>query len=33
MDSFFVARPFNTEIIAAGVSITHVDIGYIAIQK
>jgi hypothetical protein len=33
IDVFFVARPFNTKIITAGVGIAHVDIGYIAIQK
>src|SRR5882762_7608253 len=33
IDIFFVARPFITEIITTGVSITHMDIGYIAIQK
>jgi hypothetical protein len=30
---FFVARPFDTKIITAGVGITHVDVGYIAIPE
>jgi hypothetical protein len=29
----FFGRPLDTKIITAGVGITHVDIGYIAIQK
>jgi hypothetical protein len=33
IEAFFFARPFNTKIITAGVSITHVDKGYIAVQK
>src|ERR1700682_3603826 len=33
IEAFLFARPFNTKIITAGVGITHVDIGHIAIQK
>jgi hypothetical protein len=33
IETFLFTRPFNTKIITAGVGITHVDIGYIAIQK
>jgi hypothetical protein len=33
IDAFFIARPFDTKIITAGVGIPHVDIRYLAILE